>query len=293
MQHTHWKNWAVGGVVAVTIVAAGLFAAESVSAAALAQDAMDAPGAATLQLARTNANQRQRGVGNAGPAYRAGIEVDQLLAAALGVSLEELEAARETARTQSADAALAQAVADGKLTQEQADALKTLQGLGNGRFQHRLPFAVGDYDDYLAQALGVTIDELASARDAAIEAGIQQALAEGEITQEQADKMLMRLALHDYLQTEMDAAYQSAIQKAVVDGVITQEQADALLSQDRGAFGRGMRGDLPGLMDGMRGRGFDGGMHRQPGMRGGAMDGGFGPKTQSNNGLQNSQWSSL
>ena len=198
------------------------------------------------------------------------------LAGALGISVEELEAAQDAARTNASDEALAQAVADGKLTQAQADAIKELRDLRGNRIIGRFHMGAGDHEAYLAEALGISVEELEAAKDAAIQAGIAQAVADGKITQEQADGMLTRLELKDYLVAEMDAAFETAIQKAVADGVITQEEADEILENDRGFFGRGIRGRFH---DGMRG-GFNGDDMRRgfPGMRGG----GFGiPDTQS------------
>ena len=56
-----------------------------------------------------------------------------------------------------------------------------------------------DYDSHLAEALGVTITELEDARQAAKEAALEQAVAEGAITQEQADLIAAHQALMQYI----------------------------------------------------------------------------------------------
>lgn len=192
---------------------------------------------------------------------------DQYLAAALGISLEELQSAYETA----ADAALDQAVAEGWLTQAQADRL----GERGGRFHFfggRLGAWFGeseiDYNALLADALGITVDELNTARQEAHLARIEQAVTDGNLTEEEADLLRGRFALFqdEGFQGTMRTAFEDAVNQAVEDGVITQGQADQILTQP----------------DGMRGGGF-GGMHgfgngnRPGGMRGfGRMGGGFG-----------------
>ncbi|MCA9875015.1 MAG: hypothetical protein KC441_15205 [Anaerolineales bacterium] len=200
---------------------------------------------------------------------RGGLDVDNqaFLADALGITTEELQTAQDSART----ARIEQAVADGLLTQEQADALL------NGETGFRGEFGFGgrghdvngpDNDTYLADALGISVEELQAAKEAAHAAALQQAVDEGLITQEQADLMNAAQALHDAvdedavmaealgvtveefqaakeahtvqdlidasgltneeLMTAVQTARDAAVQQAVADGVITQEQADAL-----------------------------------------------------------------
>lgn len=175
-----------------------------------------------------------------------------LLAEALGISPEELEAAQ----TQARNAAIDQAVAEGRITQEQADQIKQGEagrGHGFGRFGR------DDHETLLAEALGVTLEELQSAKTEVQERILDEAVAAGELTQEEADLMQARQALQEYLRDRMQTAYEAAVAQAVAEGVITQAQADQLLNEDGVRF-------------------FDGpGMHggRHHGGRGG-MDGGFG-----------------
>ena len=146
------------------------------------------------------------------------------VASALGISVEEYDAALGTAREQ----LLEQAVTEGHLTQEQADRMRERadQGLGFGpgmrgrgawgpgkgwADSESSPVAVA------ADALDMTADELSaelkdgkSIADVANERGVDpqtiadsilaglkdrlaQAVADGKITQEQADQMLSRM----------------------------------------------------------------------------------------------------
>ena len=59
-----------------------------------------------------------------------------------------------------------------------------------------------DYPALLADALGVTVEELQTAQEAAHQAALEQALEEGLITQEQADRMLSLRAVRGYLNRE-------------------------------------------------------------------------------------------
>jgi hypothetical protein len=159
-------------------------------------------------------------------------------------------------------------------------------------------YGAGNRDENLAEALGVTIEELQAAREQAFRESINDAVAEGLISQEQADRMLAMHALKQYidrqallaealvmtvedletalgggqtlwdlmfeknispnvLQANMQVAFEAAVQQAVTDGVITQAQADEILAgggpnffggHGRGHHGRGgFRGGYPGL----------------------------------------------
>lgn len=130
------------------------------------------------------------------------IDYQQLLADALGITVDDLQTAYQTAR----DAAIDQAVEEGLITQEQADNMKVWGGFGRrGGFPGftRAPKGVAndaiDENALLADALGITVDELQAARETANQAAIEQAIAEGLITQEQADAMQARKTLMSYL----------------------------------------------------------------------------------------------
>jgi hypothetical protein len=179
---------------------------------------------------------------------------DEYLAQALGVSADELEAAKQTAY----QAALDQALAEGMITQAQADAIQersNAAGRLSSRYLRGFTSSDGssiDVDALLADALGVTADELSAARTEARSLALAAAVEAGTITQEQADQQQAEQALKTYLdeqgyQAQVRTLYENLIQQAVQAGVITQEQADTLLSDSNGL----------GHLDGMRG--IDGG----------------------------------
>lgn len=275
MKRTHKSRWIIG-IVTVLVLALG--------ATAVFAQTPDAADSSSLEA--------HRGPGGRGGGL-SGASDDTYLADALGITAEELEAAQENAQL----AALEQAVDLGLITQEQADAL-----IENGRLgffgAHRgvRGEETGiDFEALFAAELGITVDELTAAREAAAEARVDQALADGLLTEEQVDLMQAREALKDVIDREaltatalgitvdeLAAAHEAgtsltdmlddagltmdefrtaladaqtaAINQAVADGVITQEQADLILSGDNGmrgfggSNGRGGRG----------GRGLDG-----------------------------------
>lgn len=202
-----------------------------------------------------------------GPGW-GGPQFNDALAQALGISTSELEAAQQKAK----EAALAQAVEKGLITQAQADQLK------NNRFAFPFGGRLGqwlskngiDFNALLAKELGISTDELQAARQKAIDIEIDQAVANGRLTQEQADLIKARRALvnnSDFI-AAMKTAFENAVQAAVKSGVITQAQADALLKNIEQNGWRGLGG-----FDGMTpGFGGFGGRHH-PG--GGAGFGGM------------------
>jgi polyhydroxyalkanoate synthesis regulator phasin len=94
-----------------------------------------------------------------------GIDFDALLAKALGITTDELQAARQQAE----QARLDQAVTDGKITQEQADLMQGQQAL-------------------------FTDQTFIDAMKSAFEAAVQDAVSRGVITQDQADLILEQSA---------------------------------------------------------------------------------------------------
>ncbi len=151
---------------------------------------------------------------------------DQELADALGVSLETLQAAYTTADA----AALKQAVEQGLITQEQADQFAAREKHMGG--PRGFPGGTIDYNALLADALGITTEQLQAAYTQAFTAHVNSAVASGEITQEQADLALGRYTLFNNsgFQTAMQSAFEAAVNQAVQSGVITQAQADQILS---------------------------------------------------------------
>ena len=216
------RNWirVLAGGLMVMVLALGALTAfaqteddpEPTPTAPLTEDSTDET---TDSVTPTNRNGRSHGLGVSAEA----------LAEALGITVEELTAAEETAHA----AAIAQAVTDGLITQEQADELFANGGRGRG-------FHFGyDKNTYLAEALGITVEELDAARLEVYTAQLAELVAAGTITQAEADLILAQKAVQNYVD---DDAYQSAVQsiyadavaQALADGVITQAQADELLA---------------------------------------------------------------
>ncbi len=133
---------------------------------------------------------------------------DEALAESLGITVEELQEARQ----QAAADRIAQAVEEGYLTQDQANTMLAMNALRE--YLNR--------EEILAQGLGLTIDELTEAKEAGT---LQDLLA--NITPAE-------------LQEKMQSAVKTAIQQAVADNVITQDQADLVSEQFES--GIGMRG---------------------------------------------------
>jgi len=209
----------------------------------------------------------ETGRGGMGRGFEGGATNEEL-ASALGITVDELTAATQKAN----EAALTQAVTSGLITQSQADQLKS-----NGEV-----FPMGsrgmvwlkqqgvDYDALLAQALGITTDQLQAAYTKAADARIDQAVADGKLTQEQADLMKGQRALsaNQSFKSAMQTAFEAAVKQAVSGGVITQAQADLILkaaSQKADGMGGFMMGE-PFMGGGHRGgHGGPGGFGGEPG----------------------------
>ena len=180
---------------------------------------------------------------------------DTYLADALDITVDELTAAREAA----SQAAIQQAVDEGLITQEQADVLLSRDRFGGRGFPGgRLGFGRAniDHQALLAEALDISVEALQDAQKDAADARLEQAVADGNITQEQADLIKAEQSLRDYLAAT--GVFENAVGQAVEDGVLTQEQADAILSGPwggRGGFTGGMRGGSPFMGRGHRGMG--------------------------------------
>jgi hypothetical protein len=200
-----------------------------------------------------------------GPGMRGGEYSEQALANALGIDLTKLQAAEQSAATE----ALKQAVSAGLITQAQAD--QFAQDSTNGRpfdGMRWLKDSTIDYNTLLANALGISTDDLAAGKQKAYDASIDAAVTSGNMTQEQADAAKGRYALSNSakFQASMKSAYDAAVQQAVTDGLITQAQADLLKAEN--AKGAGFGGEM----------GFGG--HGGPGGRGGPD--GVAPANQAN-----------
>lgn len=198
----------------------------------------------------------------------------EALAEELGISVAELETAYDTAK----DAAVAELVSQGWISDEEAADFLENRG--------RLPFMRGAYYEplvdekaLLADALGISVDELEAAMAAVGQARVDALLESGAVTEAQvADRSVVRdfkqslnknllLAealgvseadldaaradnkrFDDYLvelgltreevRDSMRAAFEAAVQAALDDGTLTEAQAEmALEMRGRGRFG--------------------------------------------------------
>jgi hypothetical protein len=176
---------------------------------------------------------------------------EQDLATALGIDVAKLKAAYKTANTE----AIKEAVSKGLITQAQADQI-TSKGIDNhplgGAFGG--PFVNGgiDYNALLANALGISADQLKAAYTQALNTNLDNAVKAGTLTQAQADLEKGRYALANdaKFQASLQTAYETAVKQAVTDGVITQAQADQILQNQTG---KGFPGGNDGF-DGFSGR---------------------------------------
>jgi hypothetical protein len=216
------KRWTFLLVGAVAVLVIGL-----IGSIALAQEAT--PEAETPAQSETIPDSNDvpslRGFGRWGGLGRHG-DSNWLtyLAEALGITVDELEDAQERAY----GAWLGDAVEQGQLTQEQADELLATRALR----------AYVDKEAVLAEALGMTVEELETALAA----------------QSLSDLMTERSIDTATLQANAQAAYEAAVQRAMADGVITQAQADEMLNDlSFNQFGHGEFGGHHG------GRGRHGG----------------------------------
>ena len=119
-----------------------------------------------------------------------------------------------------------------------------------------------DRAKYLADALGITLEKLQAAQEAAVKAELAQAVTGGRMTQAQVDQMAAERALQKYIADK--GLFKAAVESAVKDGVLTQAQADQILSRPQPSMFGGGPGGGPGGPGGPGGR---------PGGRGPGMGG--------------------
>ncbi len=240
-----------------------------------------------------------------------GLDDGSYLAEALGITVDELDAAREAVRAAQLEETVAQALADGLITEEQAEAIlsgeefgRGLRGIGLDRRGNK-----DEGDELLAAELDITVEELEAAKEAARDAALAQALEDGLITQEQIDLRAAAQALREYtdheavladllgltveeleaakedgsirdlveasgltqeeIQAAMEEAHDAAVAQAIADGVITQEQADQLEDMPQRGHGgprggHGGSGGPRGGQEGPCGDGLPGGVDAPP-----------------------------
>jgi len=148
------------------------------------------------------------------------IDYDQLLADALGIKVEELQAAREKAN----QVAVEQALEEGLITQEQIDEMQARQDLAQARKDAQ---SYLDRESLMASGLGMTVEDL------------QAALAEGKTYRDLMSEQELDMTT---VRENLQAATEAALAQAVADGVITQEQADAMKDDTGRGFDMGPRG---------------------------------------------------
>jgi hypothetical protein len=167
-----------------------------------------------------------QGLDSARPKFGDGLEGitprGQLLADALGIELDDLVEAQESAH----NTWLAEMVANGYMEQEQADLMLAYQALKGNIDRHAI----------MASVLGFSETELEAAREDG--QGLSTLLEEQGLTVEE-------------FVAAMETAYQDAVQDLVPE-VLTQEQADRILESGEGM--PGFRG-MPRFGGGMQGRG--------------------------------------
>jgi hypothetical protein len=156
----------------------------------------------------------------------------EALAEVLDIDIENLQSAMQTAR----EKALAQAVADGLIIEDQAEAM---QSQDFGRRVKHLRIGGDAYESYLADELGISVDALQAAQREAAALLLDQALEDGRITQEEYDQMQLHNVMRPYFDEAFSSAFQNAIDAALADGTITEEQAE-LLQDNPHPGGRGV-----------------------------------------------------
>ncbi len=136
-----------------------------------------------------------------------GEELQTELADALGITVEQLQAAQQEARA----ARIGQLVEDGVLTLDQANLMLAMDAL-KGYL---------DRDALMADVLGLTVEEFQAARE---DGSLHDLLA--NITPAE-------------LQEKTQSAFEAALQQAVDDKVITADQADLIRENMGDGFGFG------------------------------------------------------
>ncbi len=169
------------------LAAAGLTAAIAGVAAApvLAQD--DAGTSSSQPTAEASPSpEHQRPTAEEREARRT--EISAALAAQLGISVDELTAARETAH----DAVVAQL---GEVTRPERnpDATTEEREAAREAMQAQRTERKAAFDQAMADALGISVDDLTAARQEVAIDRVEAKVAAGELTQEQADAIIERI----------------------------------------------------------------------------------------------------
>jgi hypothetical protein len=154
------------------------------------------------------------------------------LADEAGVDLQSLRDAVEAARLEDLKANIAQAVTDGEMTQAEADwRLKGLEagflkGLGKGILEARVDLKDAQIEA-AAETLGITVQDL------------ENQLWAGRNLSTIAEKAGVELqSVTDAMMAARSEAAVQEIEEALANGTITQEQADWLLEGVQNGYGR-------------------------------------------------------
>ena len=170
---------------------------------------------------------------------------EEKLAQKLGVTVEQLQAAQKSARDEMID----EAVAAGRITAEQGEKLKSGEP---GDMRHArgggIKNAVGNIFETAASLLGLSNEE--------VHAGLQEGKSLNDLATDQGV---------GNFEAQLVAKLTADIQAKVADGSITQEQADRLMENlaDRVSKIANHEGGKMGGGEGMRGRFGPGGPHPQ------------------------------
>ena len=163
----------------------------------------------------------------------------QALADALGVTVEELNAAYKTAAQQAIKDAVNEALEKDLITQERADKILNALENGDGRLRKHVlaGMVLGDkLDAQVAEELGISLEDFQAAKDQVFSNMIAQAVEDGKMTQTMADLLTARQAASSYFEEARVSAYQSAVEAALSAGAIDQTQADLLLDNVGSGF---------------------------------------------------------
>jgi hypothetical protein len=168
---------------------------------------------------------------------------EEKLAQKLGVTVEQLQAAQKAARDEMID----EAVSAGRITQEQADKLKSGQpgDFRKGAREH-IKGAIVNVFETAAGILGLSTDE--------VRAGLQEGKSLNDLAAEQGVSNF---------EAQLVAKLTAGIQAKVADGTITQQQADRLLENLADMVSRAADHEGGKMGEGLRGRFGPGGLHPQ------------------------------
>ncbi len=92
----------------------------------------------------------------------------------------------------------------------------------------------GNWLENLAEALGITVDELEDAQQQAYAASVADAVAAGQITQEQADQILARHALKSYIDRQAILAAALGMSVDDLEAALADDQSIVDLMVERG-----------------------------------------------------------